>query len=200
MLEIIITVIGIVQGILAMLNKRINWLVYALQMILLVVFSWYAKLYGDTIQNSVYFFFCLAGYYSWKADNPADKIITCSWISRIWWLFICIVVWIAGGKALSITDDPLPYVDSFTTVTTIIALILMVEHRLETWIVWFFNDIAYMYQYFSLPDQALYLFGLYVVWTVMAVASFINWYRIYEKDYDPIADAYSRHCGHAGTE
>ena len=56
MLEIIITILGIAQGILAMLNKRINWIVYAVQMALLVIFSWYAKLYGDTLQNFVYFF------------------------------------------------------------------------------------------------------------------------------------------------
>ena len=39
-----------------------------------------------------------------------------------------------------------------------------------------------MYQYFNLPDQALYLFALYVIWTVLAVATFINWLRIYKNE------------------
>ena len=182
MLEISITILGLIQGVLAMLNKRISWLVYAAQMALLVAFSWFAHLYGDTLQNFAYFFVCICGYYMWKKDFPAEKITTCSTLKRLGWLAIIVVLTIFGGHALSATDDPLPYVDSFTTVTTIAALLLMTVHKIETWIVWFFNDIAYMYQYFNLPDQALYLFGLYVVWTIMAVVSFINWYRIYKNE------------------
>lgn len=182
MLEISITILGLIQGVLAMLNKRISWLVYAIQMVLLVSFSWIAHLYGDTLQNFVYFFICLWGYYMWKKDSPAEKITTCTNISRISWILIIAIVTAAGWFALSSTDDPLPFTDSFTTTTTVVALLLMASHKLETWIVWFFNDIAYMYQYFNLPDQALYLFGLYIVWTVMAIVSFINWYRIYKNE------------------
>ena len=181
MLEIIITILGITQGILAMLNKRINWIVYAVQMALLVVFSWYAKLYGDTLQNFVYFFICIAGWFMWKKESGFDKVSVCSWWKRFWWFAIVVVLTVAGGFALSATDDPLPYVDSFTTATTIVAMLLLMAHRLETWVVWFFNDIAYMYTYFNLPDRALYLFGLYVIWTGMAVFSFINWYMILKE-------------------
>ena len=181
MLEITITILGLIQGVLAMLNKRINWLVYAVQMALLV-FSWFAHLYGDTLQNFVYFFICIIGWFMWKKDSPAEKITVGTSFNRIMWLIIIATLTLAGGFTLSATDDPLPYVDSFTTVTTIAGLLLMMAHRLETWVIWFFNDIAYMYQYFNLPDQALYLFGLYVIWTIFAVVTFINWMRIYKNE------------------
>ena len=184
MLEITITILGLIQGVLAMLNKRINWLVYAVQMVLLVVFSWFAHLYGDTLQNFVYFFICVIGWFMWKKDSPAEKITVGTSFNRIMWFIIIATLTLAGGFTLSATDDPLPYVDSFTTATTIVGLLLMMAHRLETWVIWFFNDIAYMYQYFNLPDQAIYLFGLYVVWTIMAVVSFINWYKIYKSEKD----------------
>ena len=186
MLEITITILGLIQGVLAMLNKRINWLVYAVQMVLLVVFSWFAHLYGDTLQNFVYFFICVIGWFMWKKDSPAEKITVGTSFNRIMWLIIIATLTLAGGFTLSATDDPLPYVDSFTTATTIVGLLLMMAHRLETWVIWFFNDIAYMYQYFNLPDQAIYLFGLYVVWTIMAVVTFINWMRIYNKEHPEI--------------
>ena len=195
MLEIVITIIGIVQGILAMLNKRINWLVYALQMALLVAFSYYNKLYGDTTQNAIYFFICIASWYAWKDGNIAEKIRMMNNTQRVAATVVILVFTFLGWLVLSGTDDPMPWTDSFTTITTFAALALMMYRCVETWVVWFVNDIAYMYQYFNLPDQALYLFGLYIIWTVMAIASFINWYRLYEKDYDPIADAHSRHCG-----
>lgn len=181
MLEISITILGLIQGVLAFLNKRISWLVYAVQMALLVVFSWFACLYGDTLQNFVYFFICLYGYYMWKENAPAEKITTCSNLTRFKWLIIMVIATCVGWFSLSATNDPLPFTDSFTTTTTVVGLLLMASHKLETWVVWFFNDIAYMYQYFNLPDQAIYLFCLYIVWTIMAIASFINWYRIYRK-------------------
>lgn len=179
-IEIIATLLGFAQGILAMLNKRINWIVYAVQMVFLIIFSFYSHLYGDAVQNVVYFFFCIYSYYLWKSEDFA-KITMLSWRARIFVTAIIAVSTFILGAMLETTDDPLPYVDSFTTMTTVIAFVLMMQHRVEAWIVWLFNDIAYMYQYFNLPDQALYLFGLYIVWTILAVLSFINWYRLYKK-------------------
>ena len=183
MLEIIITLIGILQGILAMFNKRINWLVYAAQMVLLVIFSYINHLYGDMGQNVIYFIVCIISWFAWKPGSKSEKISTITNEGRIFILVSTLLVTAVLGYFLAKTNDPLPYVDAFTTVTTIVALVLMALHKLETWVVWFINDLAYMYQYFNLPDQAIYLFFLYVIWTIMAVISLVKWKRIY-IDYD----------------
>lgn len=196
MFEIIATVLGLIQGVLVMLNKRSNWLVYAAQMVALVIFSYHAKLYGDMLQNMVYFFFCLFSWWMWKEGGIADKIKVLTNKDRVFTVGFTVAMTLLIGFSLSLSDDPLPYTDAFTTVTTFVGLFLMSLRRVEAWVVWFFNDIAYMYQYFNLPDQALYLFGLYIIWTILAVATFINWLRIYnEENYDPIADGHRRHCG-----
>ena len=179
MLEIIITIIGLIQGVLAMLNKRFNWIVYAVQMLLLVIFSYTNHLYGDMFQNGTYFFVCIISWFIWKPGTNTGKISILTFRERLHVLLLTIIGTIIIGIALNGTDDPLPLVDSFTTVTTVVALLLMSLHKIEAWVVWFINDIAYMYQYFNLPDQALYLFGLYVVWTMMAVISFFKWRKIY---------------------
>lgn len=179
MLEIIITIIGIVQGVLAMLNKRSNWLVYALQMILLVVFSYTNKLYGDMCQNAVYLLFCIISWFMWSPKNETHKISMLDNKERVITGIIIIACTLVLGGVLKSTDDPLPVVDAFTTTTTVVALFLMAMHKIESWVIWFINDIAYMYQYFNLPDQALYLFGLYVIWTIMVIFSFIQWRKIY---------------------
>lgn len=51
----------------------------------------------------------------------------------------------------------------------------MFRHKLEAWIVWFLNDVAYIAEYISLPDKAFGLISLYILWTVLAVFSYINW-------------------------
>ena len=182
MFEIIATVLGLIQGVLVMFNKRSNWLVYAAQMVALVIFSYQAKLYGDMWQNAFYFFFCLYSWFMWGTEK-CSKISLESNQSRLVLLGVIAFFTIAGGLILSRTDDPMPFTDSFTTTTTFLALYLMLLRKVEAWIVWFFNDVAYMYQYFYLPDQALYLFGLYIIWTILAVATFINWMRLYDKEH-----------------
>ena len=175
--EIFITILGLIQGVLALLNKRSNWIIYAVQMAALVIFSYHAHLYGDMVQSAVYMFICLFSFWSWK-NGLAVQTTHISLYSGALITLLTIASTAGIGYALSKTNDPLPYVDAFTTVTTIIALLMMSAHKVECWIVWLVNDIAYMYQYFNLPDQALYLFGLYCIWTLMAVGSYLNWNRI----------------------
>lgn len=186
MFEILATILGLIQGVLVMLNKRSNWLVYAAQMVALVIFSYQVKLYGDMLQNIFYFFFCLFSWWMWKEGCIAEKIKMLSNKDKLITLGFIIGVTTISGLCLSNTNDPMPFTDSFTTVTTLVGLFLMSIRRIEAWIVWFVNDIAYMYQYFNLPDQALYLFGLYIIWTVLAVATLINWLRIYNKEHPEI--------------
>lgn len=181
-IEIFCVILGLIQGVLAYLNKRSNWIVYALQMGALVGFSAMNSLWGDTVQNSIYLVICLYSYfYLWNESGGFEKVSTISWKSRGIWVLITAVASLCIGKFLSTTTDPLPYVDAFTTVTTFVALILMSYHKIECWIVWLINDIAYMYQYYALPDQAFYLMGLYIIWTGLAVFTFINWLKIYKK-------------------
>ena len=186
MFEILAAILGLIQGVLVMLNKRSNWLVYAAQMVALVIFSYQVKLYGDMLQNIFYFFFCLFSWWMWKEGGIAEKIKMLSNKDRLITLGFIIGGIAISGLCLSNTNDPMPFTDSFTTVTTLVGLFLMSIRRVEAWIVWFVNDIAYMYQYFNLPDQALYLFGLYIIWTVLAVATLINWLRIYNKEHPEI--------------
>lgn len=178
--EIIVTVLGLIQGVLAMLNNRSNWIMYALQMAALVIFSFYEKLYGDMVQSAVYMFICLFSFWAWK-NSSLEKTTHISIKTGLFVFIGTILSTFIVGYILSKTDDPMPYVDGFTTVTTIVALVLMSFHKVECWIVWLINDIAYMYEYFNLPNQALYLFGLYCIWTLMAIFSYINWNKISRK-------------------
>lgn len=182
MLEIFIAIIGLVQGVLAMMNRRINWLVYAFQMILLVIFSYHAKLYGDMIHNSIYFFICLISFWMWSKDGIATKITRLN-VTQISIIASALVIAIfIIGRILTNYDDPLPYIDATTTVTMFVALILMSFHKLEAWVMWFINDIAFMVQYLMLPDQAIYLFILNMIWSVLAVVSFFGWRKLYRYE------------------
>ena len=180
-LEIGATVFGIIQGILVMFNKRSNWIAYTIQMLLLVLFSLKMNLYGDVINNSIYLVLGIIGFILWNKANK-KKITKCSWRERV--IYICIIVFatMIGYCILKNTSDPLPLLDSFTTVSSLVATYYMVTKKIDTWVIWFINDIFYAIEYYILPDQALYLFLLNVLWTFMAIGSYISWSKIMKKE------------------
>ena len=57
----------------------------------------------------------------------------------------------------------------------------MMKKKIDTWLIWFINDIFYSIEYFILPDQAIYLFVLNVIWTFMAILSYINWNKLMKE-------------------
>ena len=181
-IEVGATVLGLIQGVLVMLNRRSNWIFYCLQMIFLIMFSLANRLYGDIVNNSIYLLMGIVGFILWNKNSKSAKITKASYIERIIYVLVIAAGTIIVSSILKNTDDPLPILDAFTTVSSVVATYYMMKKKIDTWIIWFINDIFYAIEYFILPDQALYLFALNIIWTVLAVFSYINWNKIMKKD------------------
>lgn len=176
-LEISATVFGLLQGILVLLNKRSNWIFYIAQIFCLIGFSYCNKLYGDVISNSFYLCLGIYGWILWKDENKT--IITqCSKKERLLYVLIAILSTKSLFLFLKNTEDPLPLMDSFTTSSSFVATYYMVRKKLDSWVIWFVNDICYVLQYSHLQKQAYYLMSLNIIWSIMAIISFFNWHKI----------------------
>ena len=178
-MEVLSTVLALIQGVLVMLDRRSNWFFYTLQMFFLVLFSMDMRLWGDMTIDSIYFFLGIGGFFLWRKGSQAEAISVYGWKERVVWLLISILAIAVSWTFLCKTSNPLPFWDSVTSVTSIIATWFMLCHKLEAWVVWFINDIFYIAEYFMLQDKALFLIGLYIVWTILAIVSFVNWKRLY---------------------
>lgn len=175
--EIGATVFGLLQGFLAMINKRSNWIAYCIQMAFMIGFSLTASLYGDVANSVIYLILGVIGFVIWNKKDDKD-IKACKAVERILYCSIIVIATIAIYLILKETNDPLPLLDAFTTSSSFVATYYMMTKKIDTWIIWFVNDIFYCIEYFILPEQALYLFILNVIWTFMAVGSYINWRKI----------------------
>lgn len=180
-LEISATLFGLLQGYLVMINKRSNWIAYIVQMVLMFMFSLSVQLYGDALNNICYIFVGIVGYIVWNKKDLND-ITKCSMKERIVYIVVMIIATFLGMLLLKKTDDPLPLIDAFTTVSSFIATYYMITKKIDTWAIWFINDIFYCITYLLLPTPALYLFALNLIWAFMAIASFINWKQIMLKN------------------
>ena len=106
----------------------------------------------------------------------------CDFKERIIYCLIILISTIVIFLVLGKTDDPLPLLDAFTTTSSFVATYYMMTKKIDTWIIWFINDIFYAVEYLMLPEKALSLFLLNVVWTIMAVLSYMNWNKVMKGD------------------
>lgn len=180
-LEIGATILGLIQGVLVMFNKRSNWIFYILQMAFLILFSSMNHLYGDVVNNSIYLVMGVVGFILWNRNSDTNKITATSKKEKLVYILLIIVGTLGVSAILKNTNDPLPMLDAFTTITSLIATYYMVKKKIDTWVIWFINDIFYAIEYFILPNQAFYLFLLNVVWTLMAVGSYSNWKKLMKE-------------------
>ena len=179
--EILATFFGLIQGTLSLFNKRIHWVFYLLQLVALAIFSWNEKLYGDVSISVIFMVFCVLGFFYWSAEKYKN-ISKCSVKERVLYSSVVLIGTLIGYYFLKATNDPLPALDSFTTVLSIVALYYMMKHKIDTWFLWFTADFAYVIQYAMLENPALYLLSLYVLWTIMATLSYIYWLNMMKKE------------------
>lgn len=172
-IEIIAVVLGIIQSVLVLLNKRSNWIFYILQMVFLAIFSYNVGLYGNVALNCIYVLFGVWGCVTWGRDNENPTFFTRKELPMVGVLIIASTI-ITSLFVISLPGEFKAF-DIATVTTSIVATILMVKHKVEAWVVWFINDILYIITYFQLPDQPIYLIAMYLFWTGMAVGSFFSW-------------------------
>ncbi len=181
-LEIYGTAFALVQGALILFNKKESWVFYCAYTLAFLVLSVYFRLYGDVIENATYIIMGIVGVVGWYGS---EKVQTTTWLSAkqrglSGVAIVCLsvaVVWF-----LTLTDDPLPLLDGITTAMGLVATYLMAKRKVEAWIVWFVYDILMVVIYYMIPQQPVYLMVLNVIWTLMAVGSFIHWSRDAKKD------------------
>ena len=185
MLEIFSALMGLIQGILIMLNKKENWIFYMLNIITLMVFSYISKLYGDVLENTVYMLLGFLGTLTWYSDNISKKLLGknnkiqhCSNKERLYYILGFIGVTILSYLWLLSTDDPQPLLDAVTTGLGLTATVLMALKKVDAWALWFIDDILMAIVYFRLEDRALYLMTLNIVWVFLAIASYYTWDKI----------------------
>lgn len=184
MLEIFSACCGLIQSILILFKRKENWLFYLLNVIALTIFSFTAKLYGDVIENLVYVIFGFFGLFTWYSEHISKKIFGsenkiryANIKERIFYLFMFLSISIGMYFFLKSTDDPFPFLDAITTGMSFTATLMMAFKRVDSWIVWFIDDILMAYVYFSLKDKALYLMALNIIWVVLAIGTWYTWHK-----------------------
>ena len=113
------------------------------------------------------------GYISWKKPE-VSKINQWSVKKHLILIFLSIIFVFIVGFLLSIrTDAKMPLVDTFTTVFSVVATILVIKKVLENWLYWIVIDLVSIFLYF---ERDLHLSSiLFMIYTIIAIKGYFSW-------------------------
>ena len=171
-LEFVASVTSLIGVWLGTTGKRITWPFWASSSALYAVFFYQANLIASA---ALQFVFIAAAFSGWKGWAPSGaKPGKLSNRGRNYSVLWILILWLVLAPLLSRIGAAATVVDSFLFVGSLIAQILMVLEKYESWIIWVVVDIAGTALYFH---QGYYFTSfLYAVFTLIAVQGWRRWY------------------------
>lgn len=172
-----------------------SWPLGIINVVLFFFLFYQVQLYPDMFLQVFFFITNLIGWWRWKNPNQNEedkkqelKISTIPIASWIIFSLIGLVGTILFGQLAKNLNDlfpilfnkpsAFPYADSFVTVMSIVATYLMVQKKMECWLIWILVDAIACYLYFS---KGIKFVGIeYVVFCFLAAFGFWNWRREYK--------------------
>ncbi len=176
-----------------------NWPVGIIGVVLFAILFYQLNLYADLFEQGYYFVTGFIGWYAWtrtrkarKAKDDDEDIIVKrnSLKTNLFWIgvigaFTALGTWVMSNvniwlPALFPEPAALPLLDVLTTVMSLVAQVLMIQKRLENWILWIIVDVIAvgLYWYKGVPFVAL----LYLVFLVLASMGLRTWFKTYRKE------------------
>lgn len=150
---------------------------------LYAVISWKAALYGETMLNALYYVpMQFIGFRVWNRHmnekTQEVKKRRMKWRSRIVLLAVMIVFTYLYGLLLLRLNDAMPFVDAFTTVSSVIAMFVSVRMFAEQWWIWIAVDVFSVYMWwcnFTAGNDNMATLLMWVVYLGNAVIMLVKW-------------------------
>lgn len=150
--------------------------------------SYNSKYYGEAMLNILYFLpMQIIGFMMWRRNNvniDESKEVKAERMTAkeiILWSVLSGIAVIVYGIILKKLNNTLPMADSFTTVLSVTAMILMVKRYIEQWIVWIMIDIVAIYMWlFIKSDYNITI--MWIAYLVNAVYGLYNWAKLYRRE------------------
>ncbi len=176
-LETIAALFGIVSVYLSVRQNIWSWPTAIVNVGLYTVVFYQSRLYADMGLQVVYIVISFYGWYQWLYGGMGHTELQVSRTSRglgILLAAIGVVSTVLLGTLLHrTTNAAIPYLDSTTTSTSLVAQWMMTRKLLENWLVCVAVDVVYigMFIYKSLYVTAM----LYFVFLVLSIMGYRQW-------------------------
>ncbi len=182
------TLVGLLASLTGMLcvilvakGKISNYSYGLLNVILYAYVSYQNKFYGEVMLNVFYFLpMQFIGLYLWEKHRISRndvRIAKLDAFEKIYWLAFCVGGTYAYGLLLMYLGGTLPFVDSTTTILSIVAMILMVKRVAEQWLLWIIIDMVSIIMWLYAFLQAGNDVSIVVMWSAYLVNALYGYYH-----------------------
>ncbi|MBR4962634.1 MAG: nicotinamide mononucleotide transporter [Muribaculaceae bacterium] len=188
-IEILGTIVGIVYLWLEYKANIYLWLVSIIMPAIYLYVFYVAGLYADFAINIYYLLIAIYGWMAWKygfklfsakREKNVDEKLRISHVPKKLWIRLVVVyvllqlsiTWVL----ITYTNSDVPWLDSFTTSVSILAMWLLARKYLEQWLVWIVVDIVSVGLY--LYKDLYYTSALYAVYAIIAIFGYYKWKSI----------------------
>lgn len=188
-LELTAAIAGLLCVYLAAINNIWNWPIAIISTVITIYLMATKALYADMLQYSYLTIINIYGWYVWSQKRGQEDKRPVARIShrQIWWTIAAVVcitpalgfTLITFAAKLRYQPPAYPYLDSFCTVVSLSAQVLMARKILENWLIWVFVDVIYVYIYINKDLQAFA--AMFAVYIVIAMFGYFDWRKIYRK-------------------
>ena len=151
--------------------------------VLYAIIAYKATLYGEMMLNALYYVpMQFVGFYIWKKNINGDthEVIKKHMKNSVRLiLLLAIVVFTYGyGLILQRLGDAMPFVDSLTTVSSVIAMIISVKMFAEQWWIWVAVDVFSVYMWwcnFHSGSDNMATLLMWIVYLGNAIIMLVKW-------------------------
>jgi nicotinamide mononucleotide transporter len=180
------TLLNIAAVYLVARNNKWNWVIGSVASVLFGLLFFQIRLYSDFFEQIYYGITGVVGWVLWnkKTENDTEKSITnTTQKTNIIYAGVIIIGTVLLGYLTANFNTWLPqyfpenasypYLDAFTTVLSFAATILLIQKKIESWILWILVDIIGIWLYYT--KGVVFVSLLYVVFLGLATQGYFKW-------------------------
>lgn len=182
LIEIIAVIFSVAYTVLAIKENIWCWAAAVVSVSLYFYICIAANLYAESGLQVFYMFMNFYGFYQWKYGKDKHELPLTEWSIKTHGMIIILGflgIYILGSGLINFTDAAMPFLDSFTTVFSIIATYLVTKKVVSNWGYWIIIDSVSIYLYYSRGFTLTA--GLFFAYTLLAIWGLIQWKKDYAK-------------------
>lgn len=184
MIGIISAMSGVMCVVLTGKGKRVAFIFGIINTVLYAYISYKSSFYGETMLNLLYYFpMQFYGIYTWNKyiDSNTNEVTKKNMSSKNFLVvaFVICLTTLAYGYFLTVINGNLAYIDSFSTVVSIFAMIISIKRYAEQWILWIVVNcvtiLMWGYAFFIYETENIATLLMWCIYLINAVIMYIKW-------------------------
>lgn len=166
-------------------GKRSSFIFGLVNVIFYAIIALQAKYYGEVMLNLIYYLpMNFVGWFAWKKhmnDDTGEVVKARLPLKKgiIIYALTAAAIFVYG-LILKAMGGNLPYIDSMSTVVSVVAQILSVKRLTEQWVLWIVVDVVTVIMWainFANGGETIATLAMWSVYLLNAIFMFIRWNR-----------------------